>query len=177
MDADPRRGDYSSHPTTAGESGSTARAAADLVGSGQELLLFMETGNHGMINMMTQASQAWHQQYEAGAVTTSLRATLWGVLLLEWQARLNKIESDAQALQTAETAGCISRTPLQWVYIEWSVEQKKALPTSVDNLTHENAKQAVANLLRNTAKDGIVHRFQSLKPLRPDMQAEVVVML
>ena len=76
-------------------------------------VLFMATGSHSTISMLTQASQAWHQQYEAGAVTTSLRATLWGVLLLEWQARLNKIETDTQALQTAEAAGWISRTPLQ----------------------------------------------------------------
>ena len=32
-------------------------------------------------------------------------------------------------------------------------------------------------LLKSTAKDGVVHRFQSLKPLKPDIQAEVVVML
>ena len=140
-------------------------------------VLFLETGNHGMINVLVQASQTWHQKYEAGTVTTSLRATLWGVLLLEWQARLNKIETDTQALQTAETANWILRTPLQWVYTEWNAEQKKALPASKDNLTHENAKQAVANLLKNTATDGVVHRFQSLKPLRPDLQAEVVVML
>ena len=35
--------------------------------------------------MLTQASTAWHQEYE-GTVKTSLRATLWGVLLMEWQA-------------------------------------------------------------------------------------------
>ncbi|CAE7336147.1 pksN [Symbiodinium pilosum] len=116
-------------------------------------VLFLETGNHGMINMLIQASQAWHQQYEAGTVTTTLRATLWGVLLLEWQARLTKIEQDTQALQTAETANWILRTPLQWVYTEWNAEQKKALPSSKDNLSHEQTKQAVANLLRNTAKD------------------------
>ena len=54
-------------------------------------VLFLETGNHGMISMLIQASQAWRQQYEAGTVTTTLRATLWGVLLLEWQARLTRI--------------------------------------------------------------------------------------
>ena len=59
----------------------------------------------------------------------------------------------------------------------WNAEQKKALPSSKDNLSHDQAKQAVANLLRNTAKDGVVHRLQSLKPLRPDLQADVVVML
>ena len=32
-------------------------------------------------------------------------------------------------------------------------------------------------LLKSTAKDGVVHRFQSLKPLKQDIQAEVVVML
>ena len=39
-------------------------------------------------------SQAWHQQFEAGTVTTSLRATLWGVLLLEW---MKPLKPDLQA--------------------------------------------------------------------------------
>ncbi|CAE7395993.1 pksN [Symbiodinium pilosum] len=79
-------------------------------------VLFLETGNHGMINVLAQA----------GASNSG----------------------DGQ-LDFADSA-----------------PQKKALPASKDNLTHENAKQAVANLLKNTATDGIVHR-----------SAEVVVML
>ena len=140
-------------------------------------VFFLEVGHHGLIGMLVQASQAWHQQFEAGTVTTSLRATLWGVLLLEWKTRLDKIENDVNALQTAETAHWITRTPLQWTYTEWNAEQKKALPASRDNLPHEEAKRAVNRLLKSTAKDGVVHRFQSLKPLKPDIQAEVVVML
>ena len=140
-------------------------------------VFFLEVGHHGLIGMLVQASQAWHQQFEAGTVTTSLRATLWGVLLLEWKTRLDKIENDANALQTAEAAHWITRTPLQWTYTEWNAEQKKALPASRDNLPHEDAKRAVNRLLKSTAKDGVVHRFQSLKPLKPDLQAEVVVML
>ena len=50
-------------------------------------VFFLEVGHHGLIGMLVQASQAWHQQFEAGTVTTSLRATLWGVLLLEWKTR------------------------------------------------------------------------------------------
>ena len=61
------------------------------------------------------------------------------------------------------------RTPLQWVCNEWSPEQRKALASSRDNLQHEDAKRAVAQLIKNTAKDGTVHRFQSLKPLKPDL--------
>eukprot|EP00439_Symbiodinium_sp_Y106_P002917 s10371_g1.t1 len=117
-------------------------------------------------------SYAWHQHFEAGTVTTSLRATLWGVLLLEWKTRLDKIENDVNARQTAETAHWITRTPLQWTCTEWNAEQKKALPASRDNLQHEEAKRAVNRLLKSTAKDGVVHRFQSLKPPKPDIQAE-----
>eukprot|EP00439_Symbiodinium_sp_Y106_P069638 s5128_g12.t1 len=69
----------------------------------------------------------------------------------------------------AETAGWATRTPLQWIYNEWNPEQKKALPSSRDNLPREDAKKAVAQLIKNTAKDGTVHRFQSLKPLKQDM--------
>ena len=89
-------------------------------------VFFLEVGHHGLIGMLVQASQAWHQQFEAGTVTTSLRATLWGVLLLEWKTRLDKIENDVNALQTAEAAHWITRTPLQWTYTEWNAEQKKA---------------------------------------------------
>ena len=48
-------------------------------------------------------------------------------------------------------------------------EQKKALPSSQDNPQQEDAKRAVVQLIKNTAKDGTVHRFQS--------QAEVIVMV
>ena len=42
------------------------------------------------------ASTTWHQKYEEGTVKkTLLRATMWGVLLMEWKARLEKIETDA----------------------------------------------------------------------------------
>ena len=51
-------------------------------------MFFMETNSHGIVSMLTQASTTWHQKYEEGTVATSLRATLWGVLLMEWQARL-----------------------------------------------------------------------------------------
>ena len=51
------------------------------------------------------------------------------------------------------------------------------MPSSRDNLPHEDAKKAVAQLIKNTAKDGTVHRFQSLKPLKRDLQTEVVVMI
>ncbi|CAE7290979.1 pksN [Symbiodinium microadriaticum] len=112
--------------------------------SDRSFVFFMEKGNHGLIGMMIQASQAWRH---------------------------------AQALQTAEAAHWITRSPLQWAYTEWNAEQKKALPSSRDNLPHEEAKRAVNNLLKITAKDDIVHRFQSLKPLKPELQAEVVVML
>ena len=77
---------------------------------------FMETHSHGIVSMHTQASTAWHQKYEEGTVKTSLRAMLWGVLLMEWQARL--IEKDTQVLQLAETAGWATRP-------EWNPEQKK----------------------------------------------------
>lgn len=143
----------------------------------RSFVFFLETGSHGLLGLLIQASQAWHQQYEAGSVTTSLRATLWGVLLLEWKTRLEKVENDAQALQTAEAAHWITRSPLQWTYMEWNAEQKKALPSSRDNLPHQEAKRAINNLLKITAKDDIVHRFQSLRPLKPELQAEVVVML
>ena len=86
--------------------------------------------------MHTQA--AWHQKYEEGTVKTSLRAMLWGVLLMEWQARL--IEKDTQVLQLAETAGWATRP-------EWNPEQKKALPSSRDNLPREDAKRAVVQLI------------------------------
>ena len=78
-----------------------------------------------------------------------------------------------QALQTAETANWISRTPLQC----GTRSRRRPCHQAWTNLSHEQATQAVANLLRNTAKDGIMHRLQSLKPLRPDLQADVVVML
>ncbi|CAE7406544.1 unnamed protein product [Symbiodinium sp. CCMP2592] len=143
----------------------------------RSFVFFLETGPHGMVGLLVQASQNWHQQFELGNIKQSLRSTLWGVLLMEWQARLEKIETDTQALQTTEAAGWISRSPLQWAYTEWHAEQRKALPSSRDNLTHDNAKKAVARLLKLTAKDGIVHRFQSLKPLKPELQAEVIVML
>ena len=62
------------------------------------------------------------------------------------------------------------------MYNGWNLEQKKALPSGRD-LQHEDAKRAVAQLIENTARDGAVHRFQSLKPLKPDLQAEVIVMV
>ena len=90
-------------------------------------VFFMETNSHGIIGLLTvtQASATWHQKFEEGTVRTSLRATLWGVILMERQACLEKIEKDTQVLQVAETAGWATRTPLQWIYNEWNPEQKK----------------------------------------------------
>ncbi|CAE7279311.1 unnamed protein product [Symbiodinium natans] len=140
-------------------------------------VFFLDTTNHGIVSMLIQASATWNTKFEECTVNTSLRATLWGVLLMEWKARLEKIESDAKVLQVAETAGWATRSPLQWIYNEWNPVQKKALPSSRDNLTHEEAKKAVNQLIANTAKDNTVHRFQSLRPLKPDLQAEVITMV
>ena len=132
---------------------------------------FMETHSHGIVSMHTQASTAWHQKYEEGTVKTSLRAMLWGVLLMEWQARL--IEKDTQVLQLAETAGWATRP-------EWNPEQKKGTAVKPRQPAARGCKAssgAADQLLKNTAKDGTVHRFQSLKPLKPDFQAEVIVVV
>ncbi|CAE7233360.1 unnamed protein product, partial [Symbiodinium microadriaticum] len=112
--------------------------------------------------------------FEAGTVTTSLKATLWGILLMEWQLRLQKTGTDEKMLRIMENAGWAQRSPLQWCYTEWNPEQGKALPSRKDNLPHEEAKTALARLIKSTAR---TMWSQSLKPLKPDIQAEAIVML
>ena len=124
--------------------------------------------------MLAQASTTRHQGFEAGTVTTSLKATLWGILLMEWQLRLQKTGTDEKMLRIMENAGWAQRSPLQWCYTEWNPEQGKALPSRKDNLPHEEAKTALARLIKSTAR---TMWSQSLKPLKPDIQAEAIVML
>ncbi|CAE7860007.1 unnamed protein product [Symbiodinium necroappetens] len=94
--------------------------------------------------------------FEAGTVTTSLKATLWGILLMELQLRLQKTGTDEKMLRIMENAGWAQRSPLQWCYTEWNPEQGKALPSRKDNLPHEEAKTAVARLIKSTARNDVV---------------------
>ena len=108
---------------------------------------FFETKDLGIVQMLVQASRTWHQRFGP----------------CSWDGScLQKAETDEKMLRIMETAGWAQRTPLQWCDTEWNQEQRKALPSSKDNLPHEEAKIAVAG---HTARSDVVHRFQSLKAM------------
>ena len=92
----------------------------------RSFVFFMETNSHGIVSMLTQASTALASEIrgrDGQSVTESY--SVGCTLVMEWQARLEKIEKDPQVLQVAETATWATRTPLQWVYNEWFRSRKK----------------------------------------------------
>ena len=119
-----RRGDDQTHSTSSSQAASRHEQ--------QLTSLEAEVGHHGLLGIgpsqpgLAPALRSRHRDDVSTGDTM-------GVLLLEWKTRLDKIENDVNALQTAETAHWITRTPLQWTYTEWNAEQKKALPAFLVN--------------------------------------------
>eukprot|EP00439_Symbiodinium_sp_Y106_P018097 s6942_g2.t1 len=122
-------------------------------------------GNHDIIpggggwrsstTSLASGHSPWTKGYGKDGAVNGILAAFWSTAALcEWLPDFRRIPSKANVSDAVS-------------------------PASRDNLPHEDAKRAVNRLLKSTAKDGVVHRFQSLKPLKPDLQAEaeVVVML
>ena len=166
-----RRGDHSSHPALAGESGSPARTAVDLPGSGQELRPVYGNG------------KPWNDQHDDSG-KPGLAPTVRGrhgdhvaagnpmgrsTARMASQAQQDRRRRPClpRALQTAEAASWIAGVH----GVECRTEEGPAIEQGQPH------PRQPADLLRNTAKDGVVRRFQSLKPLRPDLRAEVMVIL
>ena len=171
-----RRGDSQTHFESADQSGHQTRAATHIPGIGPELRVLhgdgkSRTDQHDDTGQSSLAPEVRgrHRNHVSASNTV-------GSPTPRRDSRRSK-PTPKLSRPRAEAAHWITRSLLQWAYTEWNAEQKKALPPSRDNLSHEEAKRAVNNLLKITAKDDIVHRFQSLKPLKPELQAEVVVML
>ena len=53
------------------------------------------------------------------------------------------------------------------VHTEWNPEQGKALPSRKDNLPHEEAKTAVASLIKSTARNDVVSVPQAIETRHP----------
>eukprot|EP00439_Symbiodinium_sp_Y106_P003703 s9611_g1.t1 len=123
-----RRGDdQKTHPTSSSQAASRHEQQLTSLEADRSYVFFLEVGHHGLIGIgpsqpgLAPALRSRHRDDVSTGDTMGCPPSR-----VEDPTRQDR--NDVNALQTAETAHWITRTPLQWTYTEWNVEQKKALP-------------------------------------------------
>ena len=68
------------------------------LGAEKGFILHLQTGAHGVIKPLIQASVKWHEQKDQALVNTSLKASHFSMLLKETAARIELFEKNPSSI-------------------------------------------------------------------------------
>ncbi|CAE7839949.1 unnamed protein product, partial [Symbiodinium microadriaticum] len=89
-------------------------------------MMFVDTGDTGILSLLQQKSAQWQQMYQQKQVTTSLQVVLMICAFQELATRIQSLMSDSEKLTRMHTVGWLveGETALnpKWVYQQWSPE-------------------------------------------------------
>ena len=129
------------------------------------------TGDHGILATMWEMSQAWKKK-EEGGVTTSLRVTLFLVMLHLAQKRLVEIVTQAEVKANAIKHSASRRTTCGIPEKEGeSVVSEKPGPA------HSKVLIALGTLKKIMPMEGVLTRFHSRRPLSSNHSSPVLPFL
>ena len=135
-------------------------------------VLFLSTEPLGVMPLVREANE--HLK-EANKVNASLRCTLLTSVLLELQARVQKVEADPATRNKCEEGGWCStggEEGLRWIYKRWDPVAKEAKAVDGEGLSQAELQVNLTLLIQRTKQDGVLHRFHSLRPLAAESNAE-----
>ena len=138
-------------------------------------VLFLSTEPLGVMSLAREANERWKNLKEANKVTASLRCTLLTSVLLELQARDQKVETDPATRRKCEEGGWCStggEEGLRWIYKKWDPVAKEAKTVAGEGLSQAELQANLTLLIQHTRQDGVLHRFHSLRPLAAESNAE-----
>ena len=116
----------------------------------------------GIINQLMRTTATWKKQRSKNECSCSLRQALMGAMLMELEARMVKLETDASAQTPLVRAKILLQDPLRWQYTKWNSDQKAHEPTSGAPLAHTTALTALRELKSLILQEGTMHAFHAM---------------
>ena len=138
-------------------------------------VLFFTTTEMSTLTMLRTVTNHWREQYDQGACTTTLRATLLTSLWMELDARLTKFEKDPAAMKVMMDKGLFLGAPHRWAYTAWNPQEKKAMVTDQPPLSMDELKAAIKTLQAAAMTEGVIHKFSPMQKLGENISAQAVV--
>ena len=125
-------------------------------------VIFVDSGSLGIINQLMRTTATWKKQRSKNECSCSLRQALMGAMLMELEARMVKLETDASAQTPLVRAKILLQDPLRWQYTKWNSDQKAHEPTSGAPLAHTTALTALRELKSLILQEGTTHAFHAM---------------
>ena len=143
-----------------------------------EFILFLQTKTGNPVTSITDdlynTALDWKARKEADPTSLSqpMRNVLLFCLLTCLQRRLQELETDETKFQQAKEKGLIEDK--NYLYLQWSPEQKRHIKATQEPISHEETVQAVAAMLKLIIFPSVVGRFHALRQLGPNMASDVI---
>ena len=143
-----------------------------------EFILFLQTKTGNPVTSITDdlynTALDWKARKEADPTSLSqpMRNVLLFCLLTCLQRRLQELETDEPKFQQAKEKGLIEDK--NYLYLQWSPEQKRHIKATQEPISHEETVQAVAAMLKLIIFPSVVGRFHALRQLGPNMASDVI---
>ena len=160
--AAPPRGPKQAHLLTLARMMARHETALQQLEADRSWVIFIDSGSLGIINQLMRATATWKKQRSKNECSCSLRQALMGAMLMELEARMVKLETDASAQTPLARAKILLQDPLRWQYTKWNSEQKAHEPTNGAPLAHTTALTAIRELKSLILQEGTMHAFHAM---------------
>ena len=160
--AAPPRGPKQAHLLTLARMMARHETALQQLEADRSWVIFIDSGSLGIINQLMRTTATWKKQRSKNECSCSLRQALMGAMLMELEARMVKLETDASAQTPLARAKILLQDPLRWQYTKWNSEQKAHEPTNGAPLAHTTALTAIRELKSLILQEGTMHAFHAM---------------
>lgn len=141
-------------------------------------MLFADTQEHGIIQLLQQKAAQWQKLYQEKKVTTSLRVVLLIGVFQELSQRLTAMMQDQDKLTKMHTVGWLvegeNALNPKWVYQQWSPEKQTVEVSNQPPISFSLAQEAIQCVVNNVGGPGVLLRFRSTRPLTEQVSGEVL---
>ena len=155
----PPRGPKQAHLLTLARMMARHEMALQQLEADRSWVIFVDSGSLGIINQLMRTTATWKKQRSKNECSCSLRQALMGAMLMELEARMVKLETDASAQTPLVRAKILLQDPLRWQYTKWNSDQKAHEPTNGAPLAHTTALTALRELKSLILQEGTMPRI------------------
>ena len=120
--AAPPRGPKQAHLLTLARMMARHETALQQLEADRSWVIFIDSGSLGIINQLMRTTATWKKQRSKNECSCSLRQALMGAMLMELEARMVKLETDASAQTPLARAKILLQDPLRRQYTKWNSE-------------------------------------------------------
>ncbi|OLP81748.1 hypothetical protein AK812_SmicGene37684 [Symbiodinium microadriaticum] len=144
-------------------------------------ILYFDTGAHGILPMLLEASQNWKAKKEEGKVTTSLRVVLLLCALQELQTRLQNVLVDENVRAAVIKHGWLKDGEVAldpvWTFMKWDPASQTQVESGETPMKHSKLLDHVDRLRRAFPQEHVLTRFHSTRPMSDTYQSPVLPFL